>query len=65
MTKEDVVGVHMLIPRKLVRRLDEHKTRYESRTFLVVKAIEDFLTKREFQEDQTKDQTLDWIMFKK
>ncbi len=61
MSKKDVVGVHMLIPRKLVLRLDEHKTRYQSRTFLVVRAIEDFLTKIELQEDQT----LDWIMFKK
>lgn len=65
MNKEDVVGVHMLIPQKLVRRLDEHKTRYQSRTFLVVRAIEDFLTKMELQEDQTKEQTLDWIIFKK
>lgn len=65
MNKEDVVGVHMLLPQRLIGRLDEHKTRYQSRTSLVARAIEDFLTKMELQEDQVEDQTSDWIIFKK
>jgi hypothetical protein len=65
MNNEDVVGVHMLLPRSLVGRLDEHKTRYQSRTSLVVRAIEDFLTKMELQDEQDDDQTSDWIIFKK
>jgi len=59
------IGIHMMLPRYLIEDLDQHRTRYESRTSLVAKAIEDYLTKMRIQEGMAVDQELDWSMFKK
>lgn len=59
------IGMHMMLPGYLIENLDQHRKRYESRTNLVAKAIEDYLTKMRIQECMTVDQELDWSMFKK
>lgn len=62
--RKTFIGIHMMLPRHLIEDLDRRKTRCESRTSVVAKAIEDYLTKMRIQDGVTVDQELDWSMFK-
>lgn len=62
---DEFIGIHMMISRRLIASLDKHKTRYQSRTSLVVKAIEQYLIQLEIQEGLMENQgKLDWISFR-
>lgn len=60
----DYIGIHMMLPRSLIEELDRHKTRYQSRTSHVSRAIEDYLLKIRIQEGFKGDQELNWASYR-